>query len=433
MFGKYIVTGLIGAGANSQVYLVRHQILDQDRAVKRIPKSLPIGAGFPANFPENFPMEAELLRSLNHPAIPMLYDVEEDDAYYYIVEEYVRGESLEAYLHRHQTISLNFLLQIGRQLCDVIGYLHAQPRPILYQDLKPEHVFVFADRIKLIDFGTASYFKDHENPYRLYGTTKYAAPEKQAGGVCDERTDIYGIGLILQQMARYLPEKERTKRLLGAIKKATEEEPNRRYESVCLLEEQLSEEPADRGLVSKEHFQKNIAVVGMRPGIGATHLAVAWNTYLNATGRNCLYVQQDQQGDLFCMSGEGGGYISFRQFRGVVSARTAVMRSIGADTCLIRDFGTYETIDIELETCDAIILVLGGRYWEMPQARRLYEQLCLHRQVIPVVNYGNAAAARAYAKDWRRTVYCFPLDADPFELSEEKRRFFELLEKKERW
>ena len=68
LFGKYTVTGLLGAGANSQVYLVRHQILKQDRAVKRIPKSLPGSSGFP--------MEAELMRSLKHPGIPIIYDIE---------------------------------------------------------------------------------------------------------------------------------------------------------------------------------------------------------------------------------------------------------------------------------------------------------------------------------------------------------------------
>ncbi len=432
LFGKYAVTGLIGAGANSQVYLVRHQILNQDRAVKRIPKSLPESTGFP--------LEAELLRSLNHPAIPTLYDVEEDESYFYLVEEYVQGESLEACLQHQQTISLNFLLQIGRQLCDVIGYLHAQPQPILYQDLKPEHVMVFGDRIKLIDYGTASYFKDHENPYRLYGTSQYAAPEKRAGGICDERTDIYGIGVILQEMQEHLPKEERSAAISQVIACAAAERPERRYANVCLLKEQLTADMPDAGPVVKEHFPKSMAVVGMRPGIGVTHLAVAWNSYLNAAGTFSLYVQQDHSGDLMRMAQQAGvsrdrkhGYFSFRHFRGTVSQRTASLRSVGENVCLIRDFGTYESIDIELEACDAILLVLGGRYWEMPQARELYETLCLHKKVIPVVNYGNMQAARAYAKDWRRNVYCFPLDEDPFEVSREKEQFFELLSKKERW
>ncbi len=436
LFGKYTVTGLLGAGANGQVYLVRHQILKQDRAVKRIPKSLPDSS----DIPMDVPTEAELMRSLKHPSIPMIYDVEEDDTYYYIVEEYVRGESLEAYLHHQQTISLNFLLQIGRQLCDVIGYLHAQPQPVIYQDLKPEHIIVYGDQIKIVDFGTASFFRDHENPYRLYGTTQYAAPEKRAGEACDERTDIYGIGVILREMAEHLAPEQRSDHLSRVIEHATAQEPEHRYASADLLKEQLAVESPDQGSVKHKHFPKNTAVVGMRAGIGATHLAVSWNTYLNAVGIPSLYVQQDHSGDLMRMAehrnvcrNRESGYFSIGNFCGTVPQRAACGETGRADTCLIRDFGIYESIDIELEACDAILLVLGGRYWEMPQARRLYGQLCLHRQLIPVVNYGDAQAARAYARDWRRNVYCFPLDEDPLALSDEKRRFFELLQKKERW
>lgn len=432
LFGKYTVTGLLGAGANSQVYLVRHQILKQDRAVKRIPKSLPGSSGFP--------MEAELMRSLKHPGIPIIYDIEEDDTYYYIVEEYVRGESLEAYLHHQQTISLNFLLQIGTQLCDIIGYLHAQPQPVIYQDLKPEHIIVYGDQIKIVDFGTASFFRNQENPYRSFGTMRYAAPEKQSGQECDERTDIYGIGIVLRYMESYLAPEQRSDDISRVIGRALEPDPDRRYENVDLLRKQLAMGSPDQVSVGKEHFPKNIAVVGMRAGIGATHIAVSWNIHLNAAGISSLYVQQDHSGDLMHMTDhrnvcrdERTGYVSYGDFRGTVSQGAVSERIIQERVCLIRDFGTYESMDIELETCDAVILVLGGRYWEITQAGQLYEQLHLHRQLIPVVNYGDAQAARAYARDWRRNVYCFPLDRDPMALSAEKRRFFDLLQRKERW
>ena len=432
LFGKYTVTGLLGAGANSQVYLVRHQILKQDRAVKRIPKSLPGSSGFP--------MEAELMRSLKHPGIPIIYDVEEDDTYYYIFEEYVRGESLEAYLHHQKTISLNFLLQIGRQLCDIIGYLHAQPQPIIYQDLKPEHIIVYGDQIKIVDFGTASFFQNKENPYQMYGTTRYAAPEKRSGQTCDERTDIYGIGMILRDMEAHLAPEHRCVRLAQVIDRASDPEPDRRFARVDLLKQELAVEPPDENPVGKKHFPKQIAVVGMRAGIGVTHIAISWNIYLNAAGIRSLYIQQDYSGDLVRMAHHRSicrdletGCFSCGDFCGTVSQMTVRDQARGTDICIIRDFGTYESTDIELETCDTVMLVLGGRYWEIAQARQLYERFRLHRQIIPVVNYGNAQAARAYARDWRKNVYCFPLDEDPMTLSVKKQQFFELLRKKERW
>jgi hypothetical protein len=99
--------------------------------------------------------------------------------------------------------------------------------------------------------------------------------------------------------------------------------------------------------------------------------------------------------------------------------------------CLIRDFGAYESMDIELEMCDGIFLVLGGRDWERSQAMELYEKLRLWH-VIPVVNYGNEQAAKYYARHWRRNVYCFPLDGNPLAFTEDKRRFFDTLYRKER-
>ena len=435
LFGKYAVTGLLGAGANGQVYLARHRILEQDRAIKRIPKSVPDSSSFLS--------EAELLKSLKHPGIPIIYDIEEDDDYYYMIEEYVRGESLEAYVLHQTTISLNFILRIGRQLCDIMGYLHALPTPVIYQDLKPEHIIVYGDQIKIVDFGIASYISIDGNPYQSYGTARYAAPEKRLGLPCDERTDIYGIGVVLRFLEQFLPPEEHSARLSRIINRALAEEKAQRFETAALLMEQLEEEMAIGAIdipEGKKHLFKNLAVVGMRAGIGVTHVAVSCNVYLNETGASCLYVEQNHSGDLRRMADAGRARrdrktdcIACGSFLGTVSERKSrgwVKQGLG---CLIRDIGTYESSDIELETCDGVFLVLGGREWEMEQAQHLYERLRLRKHLIPIVNYGNEWAAKYYARHWRRNVYCFPADGSPFNLSAEKRQFFDTLLKRERW
>lgn len=435
LFGKYAVTGLLGAGANGQVYLARHQILEQDRAIKRIPKSVPDSSSFLS--------EAELLKSLKHPGIPIIYDIEEDDDYYYMIEEYVRGESLEAYVLHQTTISLNFILRIGRQLCDIMGYLHALPTPVIYQDLKPEHIIVYGDQIKIVDFGIASYISIDGNPYQSYGTARYAAPEKRLGLPCDERTDIYGIGVVLRFLEQFLPPEEHSARLSRIINRALAEEKAQRFETAALLMEQLEEEMAIGAIdipEGKKHLFKNLAVVGMRAGIGVTHVAVSCNVYLNETGASCLYVEQNHSGDLRRMADSGRARrdrktdcVACGSFLGTVSERKSrgwVKQGLG---CLIRDIGTYESSDIELETCDGFFLVLGGREWEMEQAQHLYERLRLRKHLIPIVNYGNEWAAKYYARHWRRNVYCFPADGSPFNLSAEKRQFFDTLLKRERW
>lgn len=431
LFGKYAVTGLLGAGANGQVYLARHQLLEQDRAIKCIPKTKLDRSRFRS--------QAELLKSLNHPGIPIIYDIEEDDENYYFIEEYARGESLEAYVLHQTTVSLDFILRTGIQLCEIIGYLHTQPIPIIYQDLKPEHIIVYGNQIKIVDFGIASYISSEGNPYQFYGTAEYAAPEKRLGKSCDERTDIYGIGVILRFLDQYLLPEAHSIHLSHIIGRALAEKPEQRFETAALLMEQLKTAFTGNS-EGKKHLLTNLAVIGIRPGIGVTHLAISYNVYLNAIQIPSLYVEQNHSGDLRRMGGRSwvkrdqkSGYVSFGDFRGTASQGAGEEWTRMEEGCLIRDFGTYESMDIELETCNGILLVLGGRDWEIGQTLKLYERLCLRENLVPVVNYGNERAAKYYARLWRRNVYCFPLDGEPAVLSGKKRQFFDALRKKEGW
>lgn len=429
LFGRYEVAGLLGAGANGRVYLARHRILGQDRAIKCIPKTVPDDSGFQS--------EAELLKSLNHPAIPIIYDLEEDDENYYLIEEYVAGESLEAYVLHQSTIPLDFVLRIGIQLCDVIGYLHAGPIPIIYQDLKPEHIIVYGNQLKIVDFGIASYISNEGNPYQSYGTAEFAAPEKRLGLPCDERADIYGIGRILQFLEAYLPQEERTTRLEGIIQRAIANRLSRRFENTASLMKEL-EVYAEEISEGKKHLLKNLAVIGMRPGIGATHLAVSYHVCLNAACIPSLYMEQNDSGDLRRIARRSwvkqeNGFVSYGDFVGVFSEGKAEEWQLQKKGCLVQDFGTYESTDIELEQCDGILLVLGGRDWEIEPALALYERLHLRKHLVPVVNYDNGRMAKYYARRWRRNVYCFPLDGDPTVPTIKKRQFFDALREKEGW
>ena len=94
--------------------------------------------------------EAQILKSVQHPGIPTIYDFEEDESFYYLVEEYIQGDSLEEFLLHQQSISQNQFLYFCEQLCDIFAYLHTlRPSPILYQDLKPEHIIVCGTQLKL--------------------------------------------------------------------------------------------------------------------------------------------------------------------------------------------------------------------------------------------------------------------------------------------
>jgi serine/threonine-protein kinase len=308
---------------------------------------------------------------------------------------------------------------------------------VIYQDLKPEHIIVYEDQIKIVDFGIAARISDGENPYQNYGTATYAAPEKWLGLSCDERTDVYGIGRILRFLEQHLPPKAASASVSRTIERALSTDPNKRFSCAWQMLEQLEQGEERKISTRKEHLYKNLAVVGMRAGIGATHLAISCNVYLNAIGCKSLYMEQNPKGDVLRMADRGSvrqengtGLLSDGAFRGTASPGMGERWMNREKGCLIRDFGAYESLDIELEMCDGIFLVLGGRDWERPQAMELYERLRL-LHVVPIVNYGNEQAAKYYARHWRRNVYCFPLDGEPMAFTEDKRRFFDTLYGKE--
>ena len=88
-FGKYRLCRELGNGRSGTVYLAYHVELEEYRAVKVVPKSL-------ADY-DTFRKEALFLKTLRHPGIPIVYDVEEDTGYSYLIEEYLEGESLYAW------------------------------------------------------------------------------------------------------------------------------------------------------------------------------------------------------------------------------------------------------------------------------------------------------------------------------------------------
>lgn len=93
LFGKYRIISTLGAGSSSTVYLAEHLILKVYRAIKCIPKDTVrrFSAGS-----EEFPLaEANLLKTLNHPGIPLIYDIDEDEHNIYMIEEFIQGDSLE--------------------------------------------------------------------------------------------------------------------------------------------------------------------------------------------------------------------------------------------------------------------------------------------------------------------------------------------------
>lgn len=203
--GPYVVVEHLGAGGMGEVYRARDTRLAREVALKRLFE--------PATGSESARRhvlrEARAAAALSHPNIATIYDVLETPEGLVIVMEYVPGETLAARLLRGP-IPLADALNIGGQIADALSDAH--DHGVTHRDLKPANVHLTPDgKAKILDFGIARVAADPESPdpglaetasraNQIVGTPGYMAPEQLAGGRGDQRTDIYGLGLLLFEM-----------------------------------------------------------------------------------------------------------------------------------------------------------------------------------------------------------------------------------------
>src|SRR6202049_1257428 len=151
-----------------------------------------------------FEREASLLSQLKHPNLPRLYEYFQRSEHWYLVMDFIVGETLDEYQSQapRQRLLLSDALDIGIQLCTVLHYLHSQQPPIIFRDLKPSNIIrAPKGQIYLIDFGIARYFKPGQPKDTMaLGSPGYAAPEQYGKAQTTPRADIYSLGAVLHQL-----------------------------------------------------------------------------------------------------------------------------------------------------------------------------------------------------------------------------------------
>jgi serine/threonine protein kinase len=177
----------IGAGGMGEVYRARDTRLDRHVAIKFANEK----------FSGRFEREARAISGLNHPHICTLFDVGAN----YLVMELVEGETLAARLEKG-ALPLELVLSYGVQIADALAAAHAQG--IIHRDLKPGNIMLPKSGVKVLDFGLAKNIQTDETltaSQVIMGTPAYMAPEQLEGKLCDARTDIFALGLLLHEMA----------------------------------------------------------------------------------------------------------------------------------------------------------------------------------------------------------------------------------------
>lgn len=250
--GKYEIIKQIGSGGTSIVYLAMNQKLNQQWVVKEISRS--IGK----ENTEKVLKEARLMMEFDNPAIPRIVDILEKKDATYIIMDYISGRSLADILKENGPQPQDKVLEWAKQLCDVMDYLHTQPKPVIYHDLKPGNLILKEpeNNLKLIDFGEA---RKLVNGNALGGgyTSRYAAPEQQKAtrGKTDQRSDIYCFGTTLYRLLTgkfppglpeqvgsirmRFPELQISNGMDNIIAKCTQIDPDKRFQSAKELKRAL--------------------------------------------------------------------------------------------------------------------------------------------------------------------------------------------------
>jgi len=197
--GKYQVEKVLGRGGMGTVYQALDPVIHRKVALKTMIAGL-------ADTPElkaRFLREAQAAGGLRHRNIVTVYDLGEDRGQPYIAMEFIEGTDLEKIIQNREPLSMEWKLDVLRQVCEGLGYAHRNG--IVHRDVKPANVRVTPEgEVKIVDFGIAHLQSSTMTKSGLVlGTAHYMSPEQVEGVKVDHRADIFSVGAIAYELLSY--------------------------------------------------------------------------------------------------------------------------------------------------------------------------------------------------------------------------------------
>jgi len=188
--GKYKIIAPLGSGGFGAVYLAQDTWIDKRVAIK-VPHRQNMDFG-------DLLHEPRLLASVSHPNIVSIITAEKEDSVFFIVMEYVPGETLENLIAAAGALDVNRSLDFTCQICNAVDHAHRQG--VIHRDLRPANVLVTEnDMCKVADFGTSRFLEIAAHGTTVIGSPPYMAPE-QFHGKAVFASDIYSVGITMYQM-----------------------------------------------------------------------------------------------------------------------------------------------------------------------------------------------------------------------------------------
>jgi serine/threonine protein kinase len=188
--GKYKILAPLGSGGFGTVYLAQDTWIDKKVAIK-VPHRQGLDFG-------ELLREPRLLASVSHPNIVAITTAEKQENVFFIVMEYVQGETLENIIAAEGALDLHRALDFTCQICNAVDHAHRQG--VIHRDLRPANVLVTEnDMLKVADFGTSRFLEIAAHGTTVIGSPPYMAPE-QFHGKAVFASDLYSLGITMYQM-----------------------------------------------------------------------------------------------------------------------------------------------------------------------------------------------------------------------------------------
>src|SRR5262245_43821565 len=197
LVGSYKITDKIGEGGMGTVFRGIDVMLEREVAIKMLRPEL----SRQPSIVERFRSEAVTLAKLNHPNIATLYSFIREGDDFFMVMEFVRGETIDEVLRKRGAMPSDHAIKLFCQALDGIDHAHAMG--IIHRDIKPSNMMLTdSGTLKVMDFGIARVLGTARMTKQgnIVGTIEYMSPEQVRGQETDARSDIYSLGILLYEM-----------------------------------------------------------------------------------------------------------------------------------------------------------------------------------------------------------------------------------------